>query len=135
MLIFWECFHDFIPIFTEISKKNRFCNFEIASKVTKDVKHLAVIVYFLLENVNKHGFVILKMYQNQQKMPKNYNPCHDILRHIIIFSFYHKWNEALLLVINKVYTSYLTSCRTTSNLDLRKSRNSREISKYHGIIA
>ena len=28
------------------------------------------------------------------------------------FSFYHKGNEALLLVINKTYTSSLTSCQT-----------------------
>ena len=29
------------------------------------------------------------------------------------FSFHHKWSEAWLLVINMVYMSCLTSCRTT----------------------
>ena len=29
------------------------------------------------------------------------------------FSFYCKWNEVLLLVINMVYTNCLTSCQTT----------------------
>ena len=32
------------------------------------------------------------------------------------FSFHHKWNEARLLVINMVYTSYLTSFQTTWDL-------------------
>ena len=32
------------------------------------------------------------------------------------FSFYHKWNNAWLLVINMVYKSYLTSCWSTWDL-------------------
>ena len=32
------------------------CSFENVLKLTKDVKQLADITYFLLENVNKHGF-------------------------------------------------------------------------------
>ena len=29
------------------------------------------------------------------------------------FSFHHKWNDAQLLLINKVYMNCLTSCPTT----------------------
>ena len=32
------------------------------------------------------------------------------------FSFHHKWNNGRLLLISMVYTSCLTSCRTTSPL-------------------
>ena len=41
------------------------------------------------------------------------------------FSFHYKWNKAWLLVINMVYTSCLTSCRTTWDLGFY------EIRKYH----
>ena len=55
------------------------------------------------------------------------NSAHNILGLLDIFtkfSFHHKWNEAWLLVINKVYASCLTICRTTSDLGFQ------QITKY-----
>ena len=46
----------------------------------------------------------------------SYNHFHNILRLFWCFnkfSFYHKWNNTRLLLINMVHTSCLTSCRTT----------------------
>ena len=37
----------------------------------------------------------------------------ETFRCFTIFSFHHKWNDGRFLLINMVYTSFLTSCRTT----------------------
>ena len=52
-----------------------------------------------------------------QKANENFadNHGHDILR---LLRFYHKGNEEWFLVLNLVYTSCFTSCRTTYNLRL-----------------
>ena len=54
----------------------------------------------------------------------------------IIFKMFHLniWIKAQLLVIIMVYTSCLTSCRTTYALDLRKLENIKKISKFRKII-
>ena len=46
------------------------------------------------------------------------------------FFFYHKWNGLWLLLINMVYTSYLTSCRTTEN-HLKTSKNFNLVPSLH----
>ena len=39
------------------------------------------------------------------------------------FSFHHKWNDARLLLMSMVYTSCLTTCRTTQELGLKSCRS------------
>ena len=49
---------------------------------------------------------------------------------MIDFFFHHKWDEAWLLVINMVHTSWFMSCRTTSDWG-----NIRKILNFHRNIA
>ena len=50
------------------------------------------------------------------------------------FLFNHQWNEAWLIVLNMVYTSFVTRCRTTQDLGCQETKKCQEICKLHRII-